>query len=91
MPYPAEGGEDASGAGDAEERDGDGAEALGRGGSGEIVAVICCCGGVGAWWRVWALDGGAEVEEGGGACDEDDAEEGDHAGYLFDAGEGFAK
>lgn len=31
------------------------------------------------------------MEEGGWACDEDDAEEGDHAGDLFDAGEGLAE
>ena len=33
----------------------------------------------------------AQVEEGGWARDENDAEERDHAGDLFGAGEGFAK
>lgn len=61
---PAEGGEDAGGAGDAEEGDGDGAEALGRGRGGEVVAVVGCCSGVGGSWKgMWAWCGGAEVEE----------------------------
>lgn len=51
VPYPAESGVDAGGAGDAEEGDGDGAEALSGGGGGEVVAVVSCCGGVGGPWR----------------------------------------
>ena len=38
---PAEGGVDTGGAGDTEEGDGDGAEALGRGGGREVVAMVC--------------------------------------------------
>ena len=48
VPDPAEGGVDAGGAGDTEEGDGDGAEALGGGGGGKVVTVICRSGDVGS-------------------------------------------
>lgn len=47
MAYPAEGGEDVGGDGDAEEGDGDGVESFGRGRGGEVVAVVGCGGAVG--------------------------------------------
>lgn len=87
---------DASGASNTYKGDGDSDEALCRGGGRKAITVICCgcgCGGAvkGDLRRVRAREGGGEVEERGGAGDENNAKEGDHASNLLDAGKELAE